>query len=128
MFTGVSNVSSSVIQPPSNTTLYPPRGSDTNRMTVNQSNYVTPNLTVGSSFMTGSAQTLSSASGSTPTLSGASDHDSIPIGGGGSGVGMTVPIGSGMGARMLPPGSRPPGLTAPHMLEQNYMSQVCILL
>ena len=71
--------------------------------------------------MTGSAQNLSSASGSTPTLSGASDHDSIPIGGGG----MNAPIGSGMSTRMLPPGSRPPGLAPPHMLDHNYMSQVC---
>ena len=72
--------------------------------------------------MTGSAQNLSPASGSTPTLSGTSDHDGVPIGGGGS---MNAPIGSGMSARMLPPGSRPPGLAPPHMLDQNYMSQVC---
>jgi len=111
-------VSSSAIQPPSNATLYPPRASEISRMTVNQSNYVAPN----SSFMTGSAQNLSPASGSTPTLSGTSDHDGVPIGGGGS---MNAPIGSGMSARMLPPGSRPPGLAPPHMLDQNYMSQVC---
>jgi len=113
----VSNVSSSTIQSHSNNTVYPPHASATSQMTANQSNYVTSN---SSSFVTGSIQNLSSASGSTPTLSGASDHDGVPIGG--NGGGMNVPIGN---ARMLPPGSRPPGLAPPHILDHNYMSQVC---
>jgi len=107
------NLQSTALQPPSNAAMFPTRTTtETTRVAVSQSftNIVTPSTT-SNSYISGSNQSLS-AGGSTPSLSGTSEHAS-----------ENIPINVNMGGvRTIPPGSVPPGFVH-QMVDPNTMSQ-----
>ena len=90
--------------------MFPTRS--TNETTVaasKTSTNITPNGT-SNVYMSGSNQNLS-AGGSTPSLSGTSEHPN-----------ENVPVTVNMGVRTIPPGSVPPGFVH-QMVDPNAMSQ-----
>ena len=92
--------------------MFPTRSTNETKVAASQS--TTPSVT-NNVYMSGSNQNLS-AGGSTPSLSGTSEHTN-----------ENVPVNVNMGVRTIPPGSAPPGFVH-HMVDPNAMSQqVCML-
>ena len=90
------NLPSTAIQPPSNSAVFPTRTANETRVTTSQGSTNLPGVT-SNAYMSGSNQSLS-AGGSTPSLSGTSEHAS-----------ESVPASVNIGVRTMPSGSVPPG-------------------
>ena len=104
---------STAIQPPSNAPVFPARTAAETKVAASKSstNLVTPSAT-NNVYMSGSNQSLS-AGGSTPSLSGTSEHTN-----------ENVPASVNMGVRTVLPGSVPPGFV--QMVDPSAMSQQVI--
>ena len=90
--------------------MYPARTATDTKVAAskNSTNLVTPSAT-NNVYMSGSNQSLS-AGGSTPSLSGTSEHTN-----------ENVPASVNMGVRTMPPGSVPPGFV--QIVDPSTMSQ-----
>lgn len=104
------NLSSTAIQQPS---MFPARSATDTKLAASQSSstLVAPSGT-NNVYMSGNNQSLS-AGGSTPSLSGTSEH-----------ANENVAVSVNMGVRAMPPGSVPPGFL--QMVDPSAMSQQVI--
>ena len=90
--------------------MFPTRSTNETKVVASQSSTnITPSVT-NNVYISGSNQNLS-AGGSTPSLSGTSEHTN-----------ENVPVAVNMGARTMAPGSIPPGFVH-QMVDPNAMSQ-----